>query len=772
MAVYNSKSFLNNPHPRPSHEIPVEDKSDEWILKNIQYIYGQYLSGQCGITPDDTERIDLLRAYAQGKQPSEQYRKRWLNEHKGKKVNEYNHINWEMVSSPMPKIVDKLIGLFISQDHNCIGKVTSEYAKEYLIKERAKQESKIKLRQLRMILDQIVGINPEEDPMLNPQYAYALRDMEELDIIMSSGSTKIPIAVAGEKVIEDAKDKSNYKHLKREAVRDLLLGVCAFREVISHNKVVWKNVDINDCIIEYSKDQHFSNSRYAGIQEWWSVEELRSKGFKEEDIKKFAETYHDYNMDRLGVSHDRRAFSLYSQVYPTTNSYGYDDHLIPVLYCTFKSDDVQYRKEVTTKRNDKALYKSKFGKLTQNTVIDSETRIYEGRWIIGTQSVFDAGVMAYIPRDKNSGVRLPIHITKLKGLSLIERCVQILDEFAMLGYKLQNALARAHGKRYTFDFTSIEAVTSHTGGKLTPYDIIDLWGQGGDMPVRSKDLDDDTPMSRPNPVVEYAGGIGIFLNELLTLKESYTKDLAEVTGISPYEIPQSDTPVGLAKLAVANMGDVLKPLYDIFLEAKERLSYNTVYRVQLLLGHANEHYGNKAALAYYTNAIGGEYTKLLAEMGKKEPMELGITFEAMPNQETKDFIKEWASRSTAPGKNGTPILSASEFLHLVDKLDTHYGIKEARMLLEYREKQDDIKARQRQLEAIEAQGQQNKEMTAMKAELDANKELVKGDQERLTQREKYALEDGKMDSQAGIDAFNKGIDMGLQQEQQQEQQQI
>jgi hypothetical protein len=768
MAVFVDKTFSDNPNPRPSHDIIVEEKNADWICKNAKFIYGQYVSGQTGITPEDVEYIQLLRRYAEGRQPTDQYKKRWLNDIKDQKTKNYSHVDWDNLYSPMPKYIDKMLGLFLSQDHHCLATCTNEYAKEYILDEKVKKYVQLKTRTLRLMLNELAGTNPEEDPMLNPMHSYAVRDLDEVEMTTSTGSVKLPYEIAAEKGVEAVQQISNYKHLKREAVRELASGFIAFREVIDYNKLRWENVDITDVIIEYSRNHHFSNSRYCGIQEIWTIGELLKKGFKEEELKKFAEKFHVYNMETRGLQDENRAFNFYNKFYSSSGTWGYDDYIVPVLYVAFKSDDVEYRKEVKTINGESRLYRQDFGKITPKTVVDAETKIYEGRWIMGTNTVFDNGIMAYMARDKATGVRLPIHISKLKGRSLIERARQILDEFAMLGYKMQHALAKATGKRYTIDFSALEDITKNSGGKLEPMDLVDMFNQGNNIPVRHRPLDDTVNFSTPMPVNEILGGIGIFLDEMLRLKDSLTKDLADVTGISPFEIPEKGTAVGVARLAVANMSDVLKPLYDIYLESKERLTYNTVYRLQLLLHYdgkkVNGHTIRNGSVDYYRNILGDVYVNILKNMEKNEPMDLGVSFEALPTEEQKQFIKEWAAQATAPGKNGEPILKGSEFLYLVDRVDYPSGIKEARMILEHRERQDEIKARQRQMEAIEAQGQAIEQQIAAKGQMDANTAQAKtaGKLEEIQlDRDLEARNKGQLqENEIGANMLNKGLEIG------------
>ena len=768
MPVFVSKDFQKNPIPRPDHDIIVEKKNSEWIGLNAKYFYGQYISGQCGITIEDAHRIEKLRSYVNGRQDTSQYKKSWFNEYKNRRVNEYGHINFEAVYSPMPKIVDKIVGMFLRQQHNCVARCTSEFTSEYILKKKKREYANIKTRDLQNFIASIVGINPDEDPLNNPEYGYALKDVEELDIVTSTGTTKIPYELAGEKIIDHTQQISNYKHLKRNAVVDELLGFVALREVIDQDKTVWENVDITDVIIEYSKDKHFNNSRYCGIQEWWTVEDLRKKGFKEEELKKIAKSYHEYNLNRRGETKQNRAFNFYDVHYPESNSYGYDDYVIPVLYVAFKSNDITYYNDVKAKDGNNRLYRGDFGELKENTVVSSESMIYEGRWILGTDIVFDDGTMAYVPRDKTTGVRLPIHIAKLEGMSIVERAIPILDEFAMLGYKFQHSLARAQGKQPIFDVSTLENIAKETGGKLKFTEIVDMYFQGAGVPYRSKVLEDIPQASMPRPIEELEGGIGSFLNELIVLKDMYSKELVDVTGISPIEAPDQNTAVGIAQMAVANMSDILKPLYDIYLEVKEKLSYNTVYRTQLLIFY------NEQAAKYYTNVLGKHDVELLKMMNKNEPIDLGITFEAAPSEEMKQHVIAWADRATQGGKNGVPILTGSEFLFIIKNINSHSGLTQARMMLTKREKDDQILANERQKAAIEAQAQANEQLAETQGKIDMTKQAAKGEQDRETQREKYALENEKAIEQEGAKTLGKmvGDTMGAAMNEEQQQQQI
>lgn len=771
MPIYVNKQSLNVTYPRPNHEIDVRDKNAEWACSMAKYIYGQYVSGQCGITIEDAKRIAIWRTYLNGNQDYEKYKKRYLNQSKESKQNEYGHIAWEHVYSPMPKVVDKVLGMFISQDHACQASCVNEIAKQHRIKKYAEQYTAVKLQDTRRLLAMLAGLNPEEDPKNNPAYGYLAQDLQEIELMQVSGNFKLPYEIASEKAIDFTKKLSNYKHLKRKAVRDLMCGFMAWNEDLDpvNDTIKWGYTDIADVIIEYSSNQHFLNSSYGGVQELWKIEDLRTRGFHEEDLKKFAGMYFDYNMEIRGLTSQNKAFNTYCTRYGVTNSYGYDDFIVPIIRFAFKSNNVEYSKRVKIKNGETRLYPSDFGKITPDTVVSTTQKTYEVRWIVGTDSVLDFNEIYYCAKDNSGNTKLPIHVFKLEGKSIVERVIQVLDEFAMLGYKLQNALARSQGKQPMFDFSALEGITSNSGGKLHPFDVIEMYWQGAGMPFRSQPIDEVSNYQRSAPVIELEGGIGSYLNELLLLKQSYSADLAELTGITSFANADPNMPVTTQKLAVANMTDVLKPLYDGFLETKEAISYSTVYRIQLLLYHSPK------ALKEYGDRIGVHYAQYLKEAGEVEPMDIGITFEAMPTDEMKQHILMWADRATQGGKNGTPILKGSEYLWLVDNLNSQSGLKEARLILAHREEKDEQLAQQRQAGAIQQQAEANKQMVEVQGQIAANKVKVETQGALAIGQQKADLDlRNKKELQGDTETYNavnRGIDAGYNQQNQQGNQQ-
>ena len=99
-------------------------KEGAWIAEHAKYYYSQYIAGNCGITPTDVEALQLNRSYLSGCQPTAQYKSILTFEaSKGSKQDlltrrkAYHNINYDSLSSPMPKYAKKIEGMFLKQDH-------------------------------------------------------------------------------------------------------------------------------------------------------------------------------------------------------------------------------------------------------------------------------------------------------------------------------------------------------------------------------------------------------------------------------------------------------------------------------------------------------------------------------------------------------------------------------------------------------------------------------------------------------------------------------
>lgn len=741
---------------RPNQDIDVRDKvKEDWLVSNAEYFYGLYNGDYCTISRSTHDWFAVLDSYMNGRQDTAQYKPQLniTSDSEG-----YANINWNDVYSPMPKTVKKLQGMFLSEDHSIVAKAVSEQARSDKLRNSYKKYYKNKYEPRAKAMRQITGV--QESVVGAEEDGFIPQSDNEADMISKFVSEKLSYELASEKLIEYTIKLSNYSHNKTKSIYDLIKSnMIINREYIDDytGKIRWEWVDVNEFMGEFHETTE--SMSWGGQIKYYTVSDIRKlrPDISEEEIQKIAQTHFERNANGLRFDH-------YNKYYSDLKSYGYDEFSIPVLEAAWKSTDSEYKKKVKIPSGDYRLYDADFGKKGKNIQVETTETIYEVSWIIGTKYMVSGGRMTDIPRDSSGLVRLPYHVIRLSGKSICENAKPILDQMAILWYKLQNAWAKAVPDSYSFDFAALEDIAEASGGKLHPFDIIDMFYQGKGMPFRSQPIDDEDPnYSRSAPVQRIQGGIGTFLNEYAETGMTLKQDLAEITGISPFEAPKQPGTATEARLAVASMSDVLKPLYNAYIIIKEELAFNTVIRAQILFKF------NEKAKKFYEEALGREHVRSLAAAFVDDPMEIGVYFEAMPTDEQKQAVMQAAQAALNINRDGKSILKISEYLFIVERINTQSGLKDARVLLAMRETQDEKRRFAEQQAAMEAQSemqarQQQAKVQSEIGKMQAEKQLdmTENAQESKLNVDEYR-EKAKIDM--GKTVTEKGIDYGLGQQQ-------
>ena len=202
MAIYKDRGTggANAAVMKPPHDIDPKEKNGMWIADNIKYWYDQYLMGNSAITPADADKLVLDRAYLAGKQPTAQYKasltadpystnKKSVHERKA-----FHNINWESLSSPMPKYFRKIQGLFLKQEHQVQAKATNEKA----------TNDKLKIGIEKMIKNEMKPLQDKINLLMGTQgmagggeiSKFLERDMDEVQMLSNLGEFKLPYEVA------------------------------------------------------------------------------------------------------------------------------------------------------------------------------------------------------------------------------------------------------------------------------------------------------------------------------------------------------------------------------------------------------------------------------------------------------------------------------------------------------------------------------------------------------------------------------------------------
>ena len=294
--------------------------------------------------------------------------------------------------------------------------------------------------------------NPENPPVLP-------KSMEELELFENIGAFKLPDEIAMEKI---AIYTNQIGKLDDETKDDLIydLFVDAFACIVveqdpSNGKFVPQRWDTLDIILEDSKKTDFSDSTWGGYIEWFTIHKLRIEtDWSEDDIKSLAS----------GVS---GKYGNPSDIdYSVENgSYRFDDFRVPVLHSFWKSIDEEYYSERETSRGTIQTYepyknngitppkernKRKLKKV-------SLRRLYHTKWVIGSDKVFDYGIVTNTPYNfgKND-VEFPIQLVRLRGKSKIESMIPIEDQIELTFIKTQNAISKAPPPGIAIEWSSLD----------------------------------------------------------------------------------------------------------------------------------------------------------------------------------------------------------------------------------------------------------------------------------------------------------------------------
>lgn len=743
---------------RPSHDIDPRDKSSEkWLVSNARYYYDRYINDECTVSASDRDRFEVLRSYMDGCQDTSKY-KPMLKADKSPNGDGWLNINWENVYNPMPKTVRKVQGMFLSEDHSIVASAVSEKARTEKLKNAYRDFYKKKYKPKVEMMEKITGA---EAPKSATDMGFSAESMDEASMIAGFSSEKLNYELASEKIVEYTMKLSEYSRNKEKSVYDLIRGnMMVNRDYVDDytGKVEWDYVDISRFAGDFEQDT--KSMTWGGVFEFYTIEEIRKyrPDISEDELRMMAK-------NNMKISRPKAAdFSIYNKYYSSDRCYGYDDFLIPVFSIAFKSLDSKYKKKVKIKSGEFRMYDADFGKTGKNISKETTETIYETSWIIDTDYMLYGGMMTDIPRDSSGKVRMPYHVVKIDGKSICELSIEKLDQLALLGYKLQNAWAKAIPNSYGYDFSALEDIADASGQKLDPFDLIKMFQQGQGIPFRGAPMDEaDIVTRRDVPVTPILGGIGSFLNEVIVTKDMLIKDLAEITGISPFEMPNSSGGTATeAKLAVASMSDVLKPLYSSYIRIKEELAYNTIVRCQILFKF------NKKARKAYEDAIGKVHVDNLASAMSSDPMDIGVKFEALPTMEQKQAVLQAAQAALKVGRNGKSILKMSEYMFIFRHINTQSGLKEAEMLLSFREAEDEKKEFAMQQAAIESQQQGMMQQQQMKIQGEVAKKQAQGqiDMGLNKQESDLSIREHKAKKQidSGYDTFNKGMEIGMEQQ--------
>ena len=715
--------------PSDATKPEIKKNNPAYSLAVSKYIYNEYYNGRTLLSFTDAARIDWLRTYAAGKQSPEYY-KDWLlgkkRSNQGRRKG-WANVNFDNILSPMPKYLRKLEGTFLNQDHEIIVSAIDERSgaekEDMLLKQKFFKEFSPQLEELKKA---IPGF--ENTPIAT--------NNEEVEIYSKIIGFKLPYEIAATKLLNHTNDISKKHEVKKRVIRDLC--VCNKAAVLSYvnensQKALYRYIDVRDVIAEYSTADQYTGTRFIAYQDFITVAEAKKRmpHMSTKDLESMAEKY--CGMFGNPQRWDNITFGV--DGYPL-----YYTYRIPILVSYWKTVDIEDEEKLVeinpTKvrkgevESGKILkYGDKYMKKVAGVSYPVEN-VYTSGWIVGTEYVFEYGLMNDMIRNEDGSVDLPITIYKIEGASMVESCITNLDNIQMVNLRLQDAWSKAAPKGVAIDLSFLADI-DFGEGKMSPSEIIDMYVQSGNYVYKSKtDGKPYLPGDKMNygaPFKETDGGLGSIIEDAMKAFEMNYRQISEMTGIDRLSAvsvtPNNSASVGVTQMAVAATNDVLRPYYDGWLFMLKDISEKSLKRIQVIVEY------NKNKEKGYYKVLNEVLYEALLVAGKTPYTMFGISVKPMPTDEMKQEIRNAAIVALQAGKDGVPLITMSDYMFIMDKLNSGAGYEDARVYLSYKEgKAKEANANNAAMMA-QLQAEQKRASDAAMMELTAMNEKIKADNE-------------------------------------------
>lgn len=718
---------------------PDEKNGSEYFLDVAKGLYSAYVRDQTSISPADLPWIELNRNYSEGWVDTDKI-KSWVNgqeKYPGleslssqtrevergwakKTQTAMDNMSWEPVSI-IPKMMAHISNL------SDIDYDISADAIDFMSREREHDEKSQSMvwkdygEYLRRY-SQMTGV-PIDEPQFVPS------SLEELEVFTENDGFKPAYAADLEMLLKYTFDMGGYDDISEEHVLDLVTNrMIAMRmeKDVNSGRVVPVHVDIADAFCQNSKQNDHSDSEYAGYYDQVSVSTLMSAGVPEDTLKGVAKYY----CGKLGNP------SLSES--ELNDSKRWMNFKVCVMHFAFIDCDVEYRKRYTTS-NGKVRVETQHGDewgkvydLPNKKTYTVRGRVARGAsWVVGTEAVYNYGVVSNQPREDDRDVKLPYIFIRLPYTSIIERVRPFVDDFYFGLKKLENAMMQAMNDGIALNVAMLTHLKGSDGKNQHWLETIKFLRSLNVLPFYQ------SPTGRyeggsPNPVQKIQGGIESALRDYVGIMDNALKMIHEVTGINPFTLgasPNVNTQVTTAQMMHNATSEVLRPIIRANYKMKERGANIAAMMVHTFAD--DESYMKQS----YGGILGEQSIRRLA-MAKRDGVRMGIRLHLRPTDEQKQSLREAVRIAAERGELEMPMV-----IYLEDKLAAGANLTKIGLKLSYeirKKKEEDAYLQQQNMQA-QSQGNQQLEQAkqetlmmekTLEAELDANREAAKTEREK------------------------------------------
>lgn len=707
----------------PSHNIDPKRKDKQWGLQFCKAAWNS-CDGYKSIFYHYASEYDKIKKYALGRQETS-YKKPMH-------IDEQSNTTWAVLDFKVLPIVKKhrqlALGRLQKNEYNIVCTPIDAMARTEADQYYAETKAKILLR------NELLKRNPQlaDSPILKPQAGEPL-DLEELEMQMDYGY-KHNYAIEAEEGIELIFDQNNITECRHKVIEDLFdFGVAVYKDWMEDSgKVRFRNCDPRNIITNYCRYWDFRDLLYCGevvTKTWTQFREEADGKLSEQELEEI------FNKSKAGNQNVRGAYTDRAN----------DKFKVQVLELQWYSvNETLYEDRVNNYGNPvfgKARYKPDGAPTKQNYRSYKRQVVYEAKWVVGTDCIYDFQLAPYQKRDKGlTNTELCFHVVAtnfhdMRASGVMEDIIPIADQMAVSWLKLQNIRNELKPYYIDIDLTAIEEVPMGKGGAaMTPKQILEMWSQNGILLTRRASLTSE--QNNPNyKAVEFVEtNYGTAIAEAWNDFNNFLALLKEATGFNEATDGSTINPKTLNP-AVANMNEnTNNALYHIT-HAEEVSLLSLAEAVLCRMKRAIK----MGKVEGYIQALGYNTVKFISVSPEVGLHDFGIKLENRPTPEEKNNLQQLLIKYTGEG-----ILEPIDNITIINTRN----LKQAEQILAFRIKKRKEEAQQRALQLQQANAQVQVQSAQATAQMDMQKLQLE-----------YQLKGELMDKQKSWDYKIKELDV-------------
>jgi nucleoside diphosphate kinase len=660
----------------PDHTIDPAKKDSAWRLQFMKAAWDEFTTSGIkmfyGARTSQQDEYAEIMDYMLGRQSTDKYKKTLL----GDEAADESWMNVDFSVRPVAaKLIDIGISKILQRGFNIVATPIDLLAKDEKETYYAEHKARIRMR------EEMLKVNPAlaNEPAFMKQEGHP-EDLEELEMMMEVGP-KLKVAMEAEMGITYVFYKNEYLKQLFEIIRNLwAFGPGGAKEYVDENgEVVIRPVDPSSLIVSYCNKPDFSDARYIGEVIEVSVGSLPFDKETRQDICYQANAKNNVYDSRYRWGHS------------------FDREKVQVLDIEFVTDNDRIYEKRQNKFGNivsrRTSYDNK-GKSTK-TVINGKEKdkysnrpvqvIYKGKWIIGTDYIYDDGPATYQKRTKPNKALTSFsyhlyaaNFYKMRSSGMMKRLIPIIDEYHCTLYKVQNFKNKWIPYVINIDIQAMENVAlGANNANLTEIEILDLVMQNYVALGRRMDVSgqlqnykmvdiENTGMHQEFSVL--AGDLARLYNEM--------RDVVGLNDITDGSTPGERTLNGVANLAADATNNALYPIITASKNITESLAKGVILRLMQTV--------KDRELSGVVRTLGSETVKFIRVTKDICERIIDVKLEDKPTQAQKDMLIQQMSIKENQG------LITPEDVIMIMNTD---NLKQAQVLLAYR-----IKKRRKEME--------------------------------------------------------------------------